>query len=883
MALERVGLGGMMTFNAARAVRGMNQASTAAGRLQASTTRLSAATARSGGVYRDASGKFRDASGRFAKMPQTMNRASMSFQKFGSTAGGVVSSVGRGVQRLGGAITKLGMAATALGVVFGLGVKKAADFEQQMSAVKAITGATGADFARLEDKAKQMGATTVFSATQSGEAMEALARAGFSTSETIDALGGVMAAAAADSMPLATAAQITSQVIRAMGLEAGEANRVADVLALTSARTNTDIIGLGEAFKFAAAQSKIMGIDLETTASAIGVISDAGIRGTLAGTSFTNMLVKLSRPSSKATKLMKKYGMAVFETAEGNLDLRKTLASVGAGLKDVTSKTKRAAAITEIFGIRGQKAVSAIDQAITSGKFATLSAELDKANGKAKEMAEVRLANLHGAITLAKSAMEGFWIETAGLFLGPIQGKIKGFTKLLGGVVTALQLISTGVDENDERWRKLSPTVRSVAKGIRQGIDDIKAGVKWLGSQWDALMTQFGVTSPETIQWISRIATVLAIAAAVLGPVILVAGMALTAIGGVIAAIGAGIAAIAAAGWPLILAAIGAAVSAIAMVATAIGVVLGVLAVLKADGIKVSEALRLGIQLVSAAWNWLVQNAIKPFTDAIKKEVLPVFVKFKASAQTTLMYISMKWSEVFSGAIQIVRRLTPVFRLVFRTLGKIVGAFAAVTGIAMRAIVQFTRPVIGAFVAIGKVIVESVISVLIKMVAILVKAGDAIKAVTGKDLIPKELREIGTTNFEFLPTGAPDTSVAGLIGKGTGTRDVAGMIDWTLEDMANTIGEGVAQGATEGVSDGLAKQKGAASAPGSTKVDLSVGGGAPIKVDTKVDIDGHEVARATGHARLEISERAGFQATPWQRRLIIEQGFAPSGGMTGGF
>jgi TP901 family phage tail tape measure protein len=902
MALDRIGLGGVMTFNSTQAVRGMNQASSAAARLQTSTTKLRDARGRyvaQGGQFAQQahttnaafgrmSPKLNQASTAFGNLEQTASRtggmfagisaglrkASESFGKFGAAAGRVIGAVGRGIQQLGGMVTKFGVAASVLTAVMGVGTAKAANFEEQMSAVRAITGATGSEFVRLEDKAKRMGATTVFSATQSGEAMENLARAGFNTSETIDALSGVMAAAAADSIPLATSAQITSQVIRAMGLEASEAGRVADVLALTSARTNTDIIGLGEGFKFAAAQAHVMGIDLETTAAAIGVISDAGIRGTLAGTSFTNMLVKLSRPSSKATQYMRQYKIEIFETAEGNLDLRKTLASVGAGLKDITSKTKRAAVITEIFGIRGQKAVSAIDQAITSGKFERLSNELARANGKAQEMADVRLANLKGAITLAKSAMEGFFLETTGLFLGPTQGNIRKFTKVLGGIVEVLQLINKGVVDSDDRFKKFSPTVIAIAQGIHDAFTDILWAMDRVKRGWDRLLKSMGVTAPETVRLITRIVTTIALAAAVLGPFILAAGVAITAIGGAVAAVGALIGPLSGA-----IAAIGSAAAAVfPAVLAAIAAVIAIYAVLKADSIKVTDAIRMGIALVSRAWHYLTNNVIMPFVNALLKQVMPIWNKLKAAVSTTLQFISMKWNQVFSGLIQTTRRLAPVFSMVFRLMGTIVGWFARLFMWSARNIVQALRPIISVLLDIAKVIVEKVMNAFIMLVEMIIAAGDAIKAVTGKDLIPTELRQfvsggiMGAQRFQL--TGQTTSELVGF--KPTAEKAPPQV---STEEMMRNIGAGAAKG----VSDGLARQKGAGAAPPEAKVDVKVEDSRPITLNNNLSVDGREVAIATGRHKQELSERVGFRSTPWQRRLILEHGFAPVGGLSGGY
>src|SRR5262245_25958844 len=172
--------------------------------------------------------------------------------KMGSTVSSVGQMAGTGLQSLGSGITRLGLAFTPLTAAIGFGANAAGEFEKQMSAVAAVAGATPEELALLTTRAKELGATTQFSAVESGKAMEELARAGFTAQETLGGIGGVIAAAASDAISLETSASILSSTIRSMGLAATDTNRVADVLAKASAVTNTNITEMGEALKYAA-------------------------------------------------------------------------------------------------------------------------------------------------------------------------------------------------------------------------------------------------------------------------------------------------------------------------------------------------------------------------------------------------------------------------------------------------------------------------------------------------------------------------------------------------------------------------------------------------------------------------------------------------------
>lgn len=383
MAFERIGLGGILTFDERKALGGMKRARLGFARLQSGAKSI----------------------------------------------GSGLSSIGSGMQS-----AALAMLPVAAGV--GLGIKKAADFEKQMSGVGAITRATQEDMAALTAEAKRQGVVSVFSAQQSAEAMEFMGRAGFNTEQIIKGLGGVMNAAAAEGIDLATSADIIAKVVKGMGLAVDEATHAADVLALTSAKTNTSITALGESFTYGAPQAKAMGISVEETAAVFGKLADAGLRGSIGGTSFTNMLVKISKPSKKATAMMSKWGISLND-ARGNLrPLPDIIEQFKGKISKLPTATDRAAAASEIFGIRGAKAYSAL--ALAGGDaLRELTQDLEASSfgmGAAAEMAEKRLDNLLGAFTLFGSSLEAASIE----FFGPMLNSFKEATQDMTGGLNAV-------------------------------------------------------------------------------------------------------------------------------------------------------------------------------------------------------------------------------------------------------------------------------------------------------------------------------------------------------------------------------------------------------------------------------------------------------------
>ena len=178
-----------------------------------------------------------------------------------------------------------------------------------MSRVKAISGATGDEFEALRAQAKELGATTVFSATQAAEGMENLASAGFTASEITAAMPGLLDLAAASGSNLGTASEIAAAAVRAFGLEASDATHVADVFAEVSARTQAQTEDLGDALKYVGPQAKNAGLSLEQTSAAIGIMSDVGIKGSMAGTTLRSVLQSLQAPTEKAAETMAAYGI----------------------------------------------------------------------------------------------------------------------------------------------------------------------------------------------------------------------------------------------------------------------------------------------------------------------------------------------------------------------------------------------------------------------------------------------------------------------------------------------------------------------------------------------------------------------------------------------
>ena len=331
--------------------------------------------------------KFEAAMGKAAKH---MARTQRSFERFGSRA----SAAGRSLS--------VGLTAPLV-AVGALSAKSFLSFEQGMNRVAAVSGATEAEMAELTAIAKDLGATTSFSAAQAAEGLGFLAQAGFDATEAGRALPGVLQLAAAGGIQLAEAADIATNVLAGYGLEVDQLARVNDVLAKASSSANTDVLQLGQAFKFAGPVASSAGVSFETSGAAMALMGNAGIQAEMAGTALRGAITKLVNPSGEAAAAIAELEISVTDATGRLLPFDQIIEQ----LEPHADKTGK---IMKIFGQRAGPAMSAL---ISQGADALreMTTALEQSGGTAQEIADKKLAGLTGAWTKLKSATEGVLIE----------------------------------------------------------------------------------------------------------------------------------------------------------------------------------------------------------------------------------------------------------------------------------------------------------------------------------------------------------------------------------------------------------------------------------------------------------------------------------------
>ncbi len=330
---------------------------------------------------------------------------------------------------------------------FGASVTTAADFEQAMARVGAVSGATGEDFERLAQQARDLGRDTQYSAIQVAASQESLARAGFQTNEIISAMPGLLNMAAAEGMDLANAADIASSAIRGFGLDASEAGRVADALAKTSASSNTSIALLGESLKYVAPIAKGLGFSIEQTNAMLGVMANAGIKGTLAGNALKAAFLRLSQEPKAVAKALGELGVKA-KTAEGDMKpFPELMKELSAKMEDM-GKADKLGLLSKIFGTAASSGMLAIMDGVANGSLPELEQALYNCSGAAQQMAERMNATAKGAMLRLESASEGLRI-VIGNHLLPVYtwliDKMAQFKSWLTQLIEAHPIISKAV------------------------------------------------------------------------------------------------------------------------------------------------------------------------------------------------------------------------------------------------------------------------------------------------------------------------------------------------------------------------------------------------------------------------------------------------------
>ena len=388
------------------------------------------------------------------------NQSATAVQKIAAT-GESLKTTGDNISNAGKKLLPVTAAVTGLGTA---SVTTAANFESSMSQVQATMGITKDSMSTLDGQsvntmdalsnlAKEMGASTAFSATECAEALNYLALAGYSTQEMADTLPTVLNLAAAGGIDLASASDMVTDAMSALGMETAEADTMVDQMAKTASTTNTSVAQLGEGILTIGATAKSIKGGTAELNTALGILANNGIKGAEGGTHLRNIILSLQNPTDKAAAQMEALGVSVYDS-EGNMrSMNDILGDLNTSMEGMTSEDK-ANIISTIFNKTDLSSVNAL-LANTGTTWDSLQSSIENSAGAAQQMADTQLDNLQGQLTLLKSALEGLAISFGQLLMPAIKS-----------VVGVIQNVVDWLNSLDEGTKKTIVTIALVAGAL---------------------------------------------------------------------------------------------------------------------------------------------------------------------------------------------------------------------------------------------------------------------------------------------------------------------------------------------------------------------------------------------------------------------------------
>lgn len=375
------------------------------------------------------------------------------------------------------------VAAAAVGAVSMAAIKVGSEFEEQMSTVQAISGANNEEMELLTQKARELGQSSVFSATEVGNAMEYMGMAGWKTEQILSGIDGVLNLAAASGEDFGMVSDIVTDDLTAFNMSAEETARMVDVMAQAAMNSNTNVAKMGDTFKYAGAVAGAMGYSIEDIAIATGIMASSGVKSGMAGTALRNIITRMAKPTKESKEAMDALGLSLTDS-EGNMnsfyDIMVKLRESMAGM----TETEKAYYGAELGGMRGMTGLLAIANA-TDEEFQDLTESIYNSEGAAEKMAEIRLDNLSGDVQIMKDAFADAGLEIYYQFNDKLRGAVQWVTELTNNVKEGIpEMIRTVGTEFPTLQRKFNKFAKPVFGGI------VDAG-KWLIKNGNGIVSVF--------------------------------------------------------------------------------------------------------------------------------------------------------------------------------------------------------------------------------------------------------------------------------------------------------------------------------------------------------------------------------------------------------
>ncbi|KST86798.1 phage tail tape measure protein [Lactococcus lactis] len=436
----------------------------------------------------------------------TFKDAAKQVQNFQNNTNSTMSTVGQVATSTGKTLTK----AVTVPIV-GIGVaaaKVGGDFEAQMSRVKAISGATGSSFQELRQQAIDLGAKTAFSAKESAAGMENLASAGFDAKEIMEAMPGLLDLAAVSGGDVALASENAATALRGFNLDASQSGHVANVFARAAADTNAEVGDMGEAMKYIAPVANTMGLSLEETAAAIGIMSDAGVKGSQAGTTLRGALSRLAKPTKPMIEKMQELGVSFYDASGKMIPLKDQISVLKKSFTGLTQEQKNNALVT----LYGQESLSGMVALVDKGPDALskLTTSLQNSDGAADKMARTMQDNMNSSLEQMMGAFESAAIVIQKILAPAVKQVADAVSGLVDKFVSAPEPVQKMIVTIGLIVAAIGPLLLIVGKAIKI-FQTMKVGFLALRSGLALIGSSFTAISLPVLGIIAAIAAVIAI------------------------------------------------------------------------------------------------------------------------------------------------------------------------------------------------------------------------------------------------------------------------------------------------------------------------------------------------------------------------------------
>ena len=463
-------------------------------------------------------------------------------------AGQKVTEVGERIRSVGDRLAGIGQTLTTyvtgpIVAGFGAAIKTTGDFDAAMSKVQATSGASAAEVEQLRNKAKEMGETTKFSASESAEALNYMAMAGWKTEQMLDGIEGIMNLAAASGEELGTTSDIVTDALTAFGMSAEESGRFADILASAASNANTNVAMMGESFKYVAPVAGAMGYSAEDVAIALGLMANSGIKADMAGTSLRNMMLRMAKPTKESAAAMERLGIELYDGEGEMFTFREIMEQLRSSMQQINMPLEKYNANLDL--LDQQLADGTLTQKKYDAALEELNLQAFGAEGAEKARAAAMLGGtraMAGLLAISNATTDDYNKLTSA-----IDNSSQSFAKLADGSIVPLNQALADGSQVIETYSGAAEAMSNVM------LDNIPGQLTLIKSQIEGLAISFGeILEPKirkaldgvsafltkiselSVEEKEQIIKIAAIVAAV-GPALLIVGKIVSGVGSVIA------------------------------------------------------------------------------------------------------------------------------------------------------------------------------------------------------------------------------------------------------------------------------------------------------------------------------------------------------------